>query len=137
MIVQAHLETFGSFSRADTLSLGTTEDIKRVFGEIYDNYKDIYRELNLGTVKEVFDQEFNQFNKTFRQGLKEIKFIDNINAPVAFNLYGTFGMTFEIIKDVGGEKAKSLTREDFENEIKKHQEKSRAGAEKKFSDRRF
>ncbi|MBI4117116.1 MAG: hypothetical protein HY451_00270 [Parcubacteria group bacterium] len=132
MTVQAHLENFGSFSGIDTLSLGITEDIKRVFSKIYDNYRDTYRELNLGAVKEVFDQEFNQFNKTFRQGLKEIKFTDNIDASAAFNLYGTFGMTFEIIKDVGGEKAQSLTREDFENEIKKHQEKSRVSLEKKF-----
>ncbi len=128
MIIQAHLETFGSFSGTDTLSLGIPEDTKRMFDKIYQNYSNFYPELNLNIVNEVFDKEFNQFNKTFRQGLEEIKFNNTITAPVAFNLYGTFGITFEIIKDVGGEKAKNLTREAFDAEFKKHQELSRTAS---------
>lgn len=128
MIVQAHLQTFGSFSGTNTLSSGIAVDIKKVFGKIYQNYQPFYQELNLDIVNEVFDAEFNQFNKTFRNGLKEIKFADKITAPVAFNLYGTFGITYEIIKDVAGEKAKGLTREAFDEKFKEHQEKSRTAS---------
>jgi alanyl-tRNA synthetase len=41
-------------------------------------------------------------------------------------------LPYEGIKDAAGKKAKKLTREDFDQEFKKHQAKSRAGTEKKF-----
>ena len=58
--------------------------------------------------------------------------MEKIDASSAFKLYESFGLPYELIKDIAGSKAKDLTREAFDEEFKKHQEKSRAGAEKKF-----
>mgnify|MGYP001593856085 CR=1 FL=1 len=55
-----------------------------------------------------------------------------LNPETAFKLYESFGLPYEIIKELGGEKASGLTRENFDEEFKKHQEISRAGAEQKF-----
>ncbi|MEK7117890.1 MAG: alanine--tRNA ligase-related protein, partial [Patescibacteria group bacterium] len=132
MIIQAHFRTHGSFAGTDTLSLGIIEDMKKVFEAIYKNYNSSYSNLDLVLTNSIFIEEFKQFNKTFRQGLKEIKFIENITAPIAFNLFSTFGITFDIIKDVAEEKIKNLKREDFDEELKKHQKISKAGMEQKF-----
>ncbi|MDO8495351.1 MAG: alanine--tRNA ligase [bacterium] len=76
--------------------------------------------------------ESAKFKKTLAQGLKELERIAEIDAPAAFKLYESFGLPFEVVKDIAGEKAKNLTREAFDEEFKKHQEKSRAGSERKF-----
>ena len=55
-----------------------------------------------------------------------------IDASSAFKLYESYGLPYEVIKEVSGDKAKNLTREGFDEEFKKHQEKSRAGSETKF-----
>ena len=80
----------------------------------------------------VYSEELAKFNKTLRNGLNELKRLESIDAPSAFKLYESFGLPYELIKDIAKDKAKSLTREAFDEEFKKHQEKSRAGAEKKF-----
>ncbi len=131
MIVQAHLGSFGSFAGTDTLSRGAAEDIKTVFREINEIYQDIYP-LTLDLANEVFDEEFNRFDRVFKDGLRETKRLEKIDAATAFKLYESFGITYEIIKDVAGIKAESLTREAFEKEFEKHQEISRAGSEAKF-----
>lgn len=132
MTVQAHLGSRGSFSGTDTLSLGAAEDIKNVFNKIKAVYESLYQELDLNAIIGVFDDEFGKFNKVFRFGLREIKRLENIDALTAFKLYESFGLTYEIIKDIGGDKAIKLSRDEFDVEFKKHQEISRAGAEKKF-----
>ncbi|MBI2097026.1 MAG: alanine--tRNA ligase [Candidatus Sungbacteria bacterium] len=131
MIVQAHLGSFGSFAGTDTLSTGAAEDIKAVFRKISEVYQGIYP-LNLNLANEVFTDEFNRFNRVFRDGLREIKRLEKIDAVTAFKLYESFGITYEIIKDVAGAKAETLTRNAFDKEFEKHQEISRAGIEKKF-----
>lgn len=79
-----------------------------------------------------FNAEKDKFLKTLQQGLKELEGVGEIDAGTAFTLYESFGLPFEVIKDVGGEKAKKLTRAAFDAKFKEHQDKSRAGAEKKF-----
>jgi len=74
----------------------------------------------------------DKFQKTFKNGLRELEKLAVIDAPAAFKLFESFGLPYEVTKEIGATKAESLTREGFEEEFKKHQEKSRAGAEKKF-----
>jgi len=76
--------------------------------------------------------EYERFNKTVGRGIKELEKLEKIDAPSAFTLYESYGLPYEIIKELGKEKAQQLTLEGFEIEFKKHQKKSRAGAEKKF-----
>jgi len=103
-----------------------------IFAKIVEIYGQSYPNLNTNTLIYEFDHEKEKFDKTLRHGLKELERLSEVDAQSAFRLYESFGLPFEIIKDVAGEKAKSLTREAFDEKFKKHQEKSRAGAEKKF-----
>ena len=109
-----------------------------IFSDIIDvvinTYDNQYPELQVRRkeIHDVYSEELLKFNKTLRRGLKELKRLEKVDATEAFKLYESFGLPYELIKDVAKDKAKSLTREAFDQEFKKHQEKSRAGAEKKF-----
>ena len=92
----------------------------------------VYPELREGEAVRVFEAERVEFSKTLRKGLQELGKLSRVGAEEAFNLYQSFGLPYEVIKDVGGAKAEDLERDDFDREFEKHQEISRAGAEKKF-----
>ena len=83
-------------------------------------------------IVDAFEKERERFAQTLRNGLQELKRIPSINAQSAFMLYQTFGLPYEIIKELGAQKTRGLLREDFDKEFAKHQEISRAGQEKKF-----
>jgi len=87
---------------------------------------------NDGEILAVLEGERQQFLKTLERGLKKLKEYSLITAKDAFALYQSYGLPFEVIKEMAGAAAKDLRREDFEAEFKKHQEISRAGLEKKF-----
>lgn len=101
--------------------------IAEEYGEFYPELKDVKKIL------EILENERSLFSKAIGKGLKALEGEKEISAKKAFYLYETFGLPFELIKELGPTKATGkLTRADFEKEFKKHQEISRAGAEKKF-----
>ncbi len=100
--------------------------------QIVSFYKEFYPELDYEKIEPIFLAEESKFLKTLTGGLGEVYKMESIDAISAFNLYQSYGLPYEVIKDYAGEKAKNLKREDFDEELRKHQEKSRAGAEKKF-----
>jgi len=106
------------------------------FGDIFEtivkNYGTFYKELDKQSIETEFTNEENKFLETLKRGLNELEKKDAINAQDAFRLYESFGLPYEIIKELGGKETAGLTHEAFDEEFKKHQEKSRAGAEKKF-----
>ena len=108
------------------------EAIQEIFEKMIELYREMYPGLNLELVKSVFEQENQKFQKTLKTGLKELEKTETVDAPAAFKLFESYGLPFEIVKEVAGDKAAGLNREDFEEERKRHQEISRAGAEKKF-----
>ncbi|MBX4190011.1 alanine--tRNA ligase [Candidatus Parcubacteria bacterium] len=108
------------------------EAIYDIFEKIVELYGKHYPELDFGKMKTAFIAENDKFQKTFKNGLKEMEKLSSIDGTSAFKLYESFGLPFEVIQEVGKEKASGLTREAFEEERKRHQEISRAGAEKKF-----
>lgn len=79
-----------------------------------------------------FCNEKERFQKSIARGLKELSRFPVINGEFAFRLYESYGLPYEIIKELGAERATELKRADFDDEFKKHQELSRAGQEKKF-----
>ncbi|MDP1706541.1 MAG: alanine--tRNA ligase-related protein [bacterium] len=129
--MMAHFMQGSSLSDNDILSQDFA-DIEKILVNVVKKYSDFYPELNQETILSVFQEENNKFRQAIRNGVRELKKIDNLDAKKAFSLFESFGLTFEIIKDFAGEKAKDLKREDFDKEFEKHQEISRAGAEKKF-----
>jgi alanyl-tRNA synthetase len=95
-------------------------------------YGDAYAELDAGTVVSAWNEEAEKFAKTIDVGKKELARLSTIRAQDAFRLYESYGLPYEAIKELAGEKAANLTRTDFDKEFARHQEVSRAGAEKKF-----
>ena len=98
---------------------------------------DIYPELreNQEFIFEQLIREEEKFEKTLKKGLKQFEKLaeDNkITAEEAFNLYQSYGFPFELTQELAKEKDIKLNKKDFEKALKKHQELSRIGAEKKF-----
>lgn len=121
----------GSFSDDDILSQDFI-DIESLLSGVVKKYKEIYENLDEEKILKVFRGENSSFRNAIRKGLRELKKVETLDAKTAFKLYESFGLTYEIIKDFAGDKAKDLDREEFDKEFEKHREISRAGAEKKF-----
>ena len=86
-------------------------------------------------IREEFGKERERFSATLKNGIRELKRKAEsglIGAKTAFDLYQTFGIPYEIVKELGGDAAGGLSRENFDKELEKHQEVSKAGQEKKF-----
>jgi alanyl-tRNA synthetase len=97
------------------------------------HYGDWYPEVNRD--KEILDVLLNEktkFEKALALGVKEIEKYGTITAQDAFYIYETFGLPFELLSELAPQKVKNLDKKAFDEEFKKHQEISRAGAEKKF-----
>jgi len=107
-------------------------DFKPLLKRVIDKYENNYTELNIDKIFRIYNDENSKFLDAIKKGLKELDKIGNIDAKTAFLLFESFGLPYEVIKELGKEKAKDLKREDFDKEFEKHQEVSRAGAEKKF-----
>lgn len=86
-----------------------------------------------GEILEVLENESQKFQEAIGKGIKEIKKLPKIGGKEAFYLYETFGLPFELIKELASADAvKNLLKEDFDKEFEKHQGISRVGVEKKF-----
>jgi len=110
----------------------------RLYGEAYpelvDNQEKIFEELV---------REEQQFGKTLEKGLREVEKCcsdDLLKGNFAFYMYETYGfppeMTIEEIAknpDLAGKLDDEKFWKEFNEALKSHQEKSRAGAEQKFS----
>jgi len=100
-------------------------------------YQDFYPEVksNETNILTVIQKEEERFGKTLREGLKKFEEIaqqGNISGEAAFHLYDTYGFPLELTKELAQERNLLVDVQGFENAFKKHQEVSRAGAEKKF-----
>ncbi len=119
-----------SFSGTDILPMGAQFDMESLLNSVINNYSKIYH-LDSKLILSIFNEEREKFGSAFRQGIKEIKKSDKIDAKTAFKLYETYGLPYESIKDFGGAMI-NFSREEFDKEFARHQEISRAGQEKKF-----
>ena len=100
--------------------------------EVVDKYNEIYPELNRNVIYDEFSKERNKFLETIQAGIREYAKLENIDAQSAFKLYESFGLPFEIIKEMEPDKTGGLKQEDFDREFQKHREISRKGLDQKF-----
>lgn len=103
--------------------------IKSVIDFVIAKYGKQYPELGRVNIFEIIEQENNQFGVALKLGLKELVKVDKLDGGLAFKLYETYGLPFEVIKD----KHPELSRAEFEQEFAQHQTISRAGLEQKFA----
>ena len=110
---------------------------------VIDLYSDFYPELleNKADILKVIKNEEDKFNQTLSKGLKRFKDIveeartkkQNILDPeTVFHLYDTYGFPLELTADMAEEENLKIDQNAVQQEFKKHQEISRAGAQNKF-----
>lgn len=111
--------------------------------KVIEIYKNIYPEVKTKEtdILTAIQNEEEKFEKTLEKGLKILKLqIENcklknlkmIPGEIAFDLFQSYGFPLEITKEIAIEEGLGIDEKKFEEEFKKHQEISRAGAEKKF-----
>jgi alanyl-tRNA synthetase len=104
--------------------------------KVIELYQVIYPELQnkQADILTVIQKEEEKFSQTLEKGLKQFEKIakKNISGQEAFSLFSTYGLPLEMIKDLAAKKGLKVDEKGFEEYRKKHQEMSRAGAEKKF-----
>ncbi len=110
-----------------------THDIAKEFIHIFG---DVYPELqkNGERIYEELDSEEVKFQKVLTEGMREFEKIgDKITGKDAFFLYETYGFPPELTFELVSEKGLKVDRTQFNEQFKKHQEVSRAGAKQKFA----
>jgi len=108
-------------------------DFIQLAKDMIKDYVKIYPELNTNIIS-IIKKEVELFNEILEGAEKRIVEAPRpITGAVAFNLYSTNGIPLEVIQEVAQEKG--IEMKDINNFYKiekEHQEKSRAGVEKKF-----
>ena len=105
---------------------------KVVIGQLDYAYPELKKKEN--EILEVIKNEDNKFRKTLENGLKEFEKISrgNISGLHAFNLFQSYGFPLELTNELAREKNIIVDTKGFDEEMKKHQEVSKAGSEQKF-----
>jgi|SRR5579872_2977166 len=114
--------------------LGLTDDwLEQIVANYIHFYKEVYSELeqNRRNILNTILEEQNKFGKTLEAGLKEFKKYQIISGKDAFNLFQSFGIPWEITKELAQQSGQKVDRDEFESEFKKHQELSRAAGSEK------
>lgn len=124
--------------------LGIGENFcSRVAEEVINIFKDVYPEVarNRDFVLTEISKEESKFRNTVERGLKAFNQFASmaqkenvlvLDAKTAFDLYQSYGFPIEMTDELAREQGLRVDLVGFENEMKKHQDLSRAGAEAKF-----
>jgi len=105
--------------------------------KVVEIYKDIYPEIKSKEtdILTVIQKEEEKFEEALGIGLTETTTIvskGNVSGEEAFHLYQSYGFPLELIEEEAKKMGRKVDKKGFEEALKKHQEISRAGAEKKF-----
>jgi alanyl-tRNA synthetase len=114
--------------------IGSEKDFWISLVEITINkYKDVYPSIERKEIYDILKKEEEKFSLTLDRGLKIINQIEkDISGKEAFDIYQSYGFPLEMIKEELNKKNLFINEKEFQEELKKHQELSRAGVEKKF-----
>ena len=99
---------------------------------VCNEYKEFYANLDQTHITKAFSEEVDRFMATLSVGIKEMNKLNAVDGATAFRLYESFGLPYEVQREIAPEKTKNLSEKDFEDAFEKHRQKSRHGAEKKF-----
>jgi alanyl-tRNA synthetase len=102
--------------------------------KLIDNFINLYSEQYPELVQDrekivqTIKAEYDKFNKTLESGLKELYKLDNITGTDAFNLFQTYGIPWEITRELALQRGMQVDKSEFEQEFKKHQDLSRTAS---------
>ncbi|TSC65854.1 MAG: alanyl-tRNA synthetase [Candidatus Doudnabacteria bacterium Gr01-1014_77] len=104
--------------------------VEKIVSKYIAEYSIAYPELeqNKRNILNVILEEEQKFGKTLEAGLKEFRKYEQVTGKDAFNLFQSFGIPWEITKELALQSGMSVNKEEFEEEFKKHQELSRTAS---------
>ncbi len=115
------------------------EIFEKIITLVIGQYASFYPELlnNAENIRSAYAAEREKFRKNLDIGLRAYEaFLKSgataLSGAHAFNMYQTFGFPREVMRELCLQHNIGFDDTGFEEELKKHQELSRAGAEKKF-----
>lgn len=90
--------------------------------------------LQRSGIKDVLVAESEKFAKTLDQGVREFEKLNHkkISGEEAFTLFSSYGFPIDLTVELAKQRGGSVDIARFNEEFKKHQDLSRAGAEQKF-----
>ncbi|MDQ5883180.1 MAG: alanyl-tRNA synthetase [Patescibacteria group bacterium] len=103
------------------------ESVSNLIYSVCEKYKGTYN-LNSEHIKSVIEAEENKFLNTLEKGLKEFE----KGERDAFLLFTSYGFPVEMTTELAKEKGENIDLDLFNQKMKDHQDKSRAGGEQKF-----
>ncbi len=107
----------------------TVDDIfyEQVIHKIIAIYKDQYfSKIDTSGILEVLTAEKNKFAKSLQTGLKQI------DSTSPFDLFQTYGFPVEVTEELYTQQGKTLNREEFDQQLKSHQDLSRTASKGMF-----
>ncbi len=123
-------------------TLGITQNFcEEASQAIIEAYKAAYPEVSTheSVIREEVAKEEQKFRQTLLSGLRTFGLYsamlnpgDTLSGQEVFKLYQSFGFPLEMSQELAAEKNLKVDAEEFKKLFNEHQEKSRAGAEKKF-----
>ncbi|GAC1414229.1 MAG: alanine--tRNA ligase [Candidatus Doudnabacteria bacterium] len=104
--------------------------VKNIVDVYIEQYGEQYPELqkNKVNILTVILEEESKFGKTLESGLKEFRKYKKITGTDAFNLFQSFGIPWEITKELAVQEGMTIDKNEFETEFKKHQDLSRTAS---------
>ena len=117
---------------ADILTLSKRLDSLVPF--VIGKYDSVYKNLNDKDIAGIIVEEEKKFRVTLERGMRELqKFYGRkISGAEAFKLFSTYGFPLELTLELTLEHGGDVDENGFYEEMEKHQELSRTGAEQKF-----
>ena len=128
---------------ARNLEISEEKWIESVAKIVIEKYRNVYDELSRNSAKIIneFNEEEVKFKATLERGMDQFSKLKariqaegskTINGVDAFDLYQTFGFPPEMTVEMAAENGLNVNIDEYNNELKKHQELSRSGSEGKF-----
>jgi alanyl-tRNA synthetase len=110
--------------------------IDSLVSAVVENYGDFYPNLvsEKSRIVRELTAESDKFSHTLEHGMHEFEklAVRDISGHDAFLLFSSYGFPIDLTLELAKSHNISVDREGFDEEFKKHQELSRAGAEQKF-----
>lgn len=103
-------------------------------GKVLDLYASVYpvSPERAAEIVKTLQVEETKFQALVEKGLREIEKIGQLTGAAAFKLFETYGFPWEMTEEIARERGQTVSLGEFEDEFKKHQEKSRTAAKGMF-----
>ena len=102
---------------------------------VVDALGDVYPELvrERETIAATIDDERVRFARAVAQGERALRGVSKLDGKVAFDLFQTHGIPFEITLEIARSSGTAIDRDDFERALEEHRELSRTTSSGAFS----